>query len=776
MRARRALFPVLALGLLLVSASAQETTKSRIDTARQKLDNIEQTLQRQGLDQGALAGLRGEVDGAVEALGALTGEIEPQLRDMDERLKQLGQPDAGQTEAPEITKERDDIKARHATADADIRQVKLQQVRADQLSERIADRRRDLLTRQLFERSYSILDPTLWKSVGNAFPRLAISIGYFISDWFSILGSAGHALGFVVLGLTVLLAITLYGPMRRRLLALPQSGALRWGTSENPTPVQRSLMALWTGMVNAFLPAAAAYLVVEVLSSLDLVPVRFGVVADAVVHAVVIFSGLRAVAEALLAPGRPRWRFLDLSDKVALSAYRGAVAVSTVIALFLIVQNFNAAIVAALPINVAALGLFSLAFAAALALGLARVANLETGEREERLKDPYSAPERRAPLWRWLRLLLWGAAFAIIGAAAFGYVAFAAFLSHQVVWDIIVGGTLIVLLRLVDDIVSEVTRAGSATARKVANTLGIETNAVEQAGILTSGLARVMLLLLGVFLFIAPWGVDSRDAVSVLRTAFFGLHIGGITISLANVLAAALIFTLGLIATRGVRRWLDNRLLPATRMDIGLRNSISTTLGYVGFIIAAGIGFTFLGVDVQNLAIVAGALSVGIGFGLQSIVSNFVSGLILLVERPIKAGDMIVVAGAEGYVRKINVRATEIETFDKAVMIVPNSSLVSSNVKNWMHNDLLGRANIKIGVPYGTDVEKVRDLLLDIAKSHPLVICDPDPKVFLIDFTDLAMVFELGCIVGNVDKSYSVKSDLRFEIARRFALENIQIR
>ena len=153
-----------------------------------------------------------------------------------------------------------------------------------------------------------------------------------------------------------------------------------------------------------------------------------------------------------------------------------------------------------------------------------------------------------------------------------------------------------------------------------------------------------------------------------------------------------------------------------------------------GFIIAIVLALGELGIDPQKIALVAGALSVGIGFGLQSIVSNFVSGLILLAERPIRVGDQIVVKGEEGFVRRISVRATEIETFDKASVIIPNSELITGVVKNWTHANTLGRLNIKVAVGYGADAEKVIEILNACVAEHPGVLKQPPPAVLLTEF------------------------------------------
>jgi len=192
-------------------------------------------------------------------------------------------------------------------------------------------------------------------------------------------------------------------------------------------------------------------------------------------------------------------------------------------------------------------------------------------------------------------------------------------------------------------------------------------------------------------------------------------------------------------------------------------------------IAVAGLALAEAGIDLQKIALIAGALSVGIGFGLQSVVSNFVSGLILLAERPIRVGDSIVVKGEEGWVRRIRVRATEIETFERASVIIPNSELITGVVKNWTHANTMGRIILKIGVDYASDPEQVRDLLLACANEHPQVVDVPPPRALLLNFGDNALEFELRCVVKDFDWSLVVKSDLYFAILRRLRAAGIRI-
>jgi potassium efflux system protein len=255
----------------------------------------------------------------------------------------------------------------------------------------------------------------------------------------------------------------------------------------------------------------------------------------------------------------------------------------------------------------------------------------------------------------------------------------------------------------------------------------------------------------------------------------FGFRIGEITVSLTAILGSVVIVLIGVLATRALQRWLQTHFLPRTGIEPSLQLSVSTIIGYVGFIAALTFALAQLGLDLQKIALIAGALSVGIGFGLQSVVSNFVSGLILLAERPIRVGDQITVKGEEGHVRRISVRATEIETFDRASVIIPNSELITGVVKNWTHANMLGRVVIKVGVGYDSDPEQVRDILLACARAHPMVLATPEPAALLAAFGDDALQFELYCGIANLTRAGPVRSDIHFEILKRFRAAGIAI-
>lgn len=278
----------------------------------------------------------------------------------------------------------------------------------------------------------------------------------------------------------------------------------------------------------------------------------------------------------------------------------------------------------------------------------------------------------------------------------------------------------------------------------------------------------------GILLLFA-WGYTQEEITFFWNSAVQGVEVGGQLISLEIVWIFLVVIVIGYLLTRIGRVVLNQYVLPYTKMDQGLKSSVLKIVSYLGLGITFLLAISFAGIDLTNLALVVGALSVGIGFGLQEVVSNFISGLILLFERPIKEGDWIEVGSTSGTVRKISVRSTTIETFDRAEVVVPNKDLMAQAVKNWTLGTRVGRIIIPVGVAYGSDVGKVQEILLEIASEHPAVSDDPPPSVAFMRFGADALEFDIRAILTDVNFMISARSEINFTIAKRFEEEGIEI-
>ncbi len=454
---------------------------------------------------------------------------------------------------------------------------------------------------------------------------------------------------------------------------------------------------------------------------------------------------------------------MPLADKQARRVTRLLSAITAVYALDGALTEAGRAFFVPLAVSVVQSFASSVAFAGLLAGLLLTPFTPQTG---------VAPASRLAP--RWLKIPLWLIAIGIVTAALLGYVALARFVAQQLVLT----GLVVLLTWLgylaIRAFTREPPRHGIPVGDLLEQQFGLDAPRRRQLTRLTELALTLALVICALPFLMLQWGFSGADIRQWLTSLLFGIEIGQFKFSLVRVLAGIVLFIVLLFATRLLQRWLRERSVQS-QMDAGIANSIDTVVGYAGIAVAALVAISYAGFDVTSLAIVAGALSVGIGFGLQSIVNNFVSGLILLIERPIKVGDRIVIGDQQGLVRRISVRATEIETFDRASLIVPNSELITGRVLNWTHRDSLGAVNVKIGATYSSDPRQVIAILLKCAEDHPQVLRTPAPSAVLEGFGDNALLFNLRISLPDIDKAPAVQSDLRVAILKALSDAGIEM-
>ncbi|MEM7025599.1 MAG: mechanosensitive ion channel domain-containing protein [Pseudomonadota bacterium] len=571
------------------------------------------------------------------------------------------------------------------------------------------------------------------------------------------------------------------------LLALPLRSWLlrRYGPDasvEEPSDTQRFEAALVVAAASAGLPAL---MILVAQAAVDATPVFVSdlrMVVDIFLTIALETVPLLGLISAVLAPKYPQWRISWLADQAAVRAYR-AIRLYAVLYLLLVpclvaispfYSNGRLIQIIGLRSELAALGaLVGVLVIGVATLNLMRPRNWRLRPHEEAEGTTEPAPGR----WiaKGIMALLVLTVIATMALAALGYTNLAVFISRSMIRTLVLLGYVLTLRALLYQGLRVATLDENALGGWVRHRFMLDDSSTARLVFwlrLTIDVAAGMLLLATV---LTMWGLPPALLDQAFDLVVNGIDVGGFSISIVSIGLAVGVLVLSLAAVRLLQQFLSDRVLVQTRLELGVRDALATGISYVGYVIAILITLAVLGLNVGNIALIFGALSVGIGFGLQHVVSNFVSGLILLVQRPIKTGDWIVVGDQQGYVKRISVISTEIQTFDAAAVIIPNSTMLSSQVTNWHLHNKLGRVIVAVGVSYDCDPEQVRTVLLTCADETREILNRPAPQVLFRNFGDSALEFELRFFLRVIDDLLRVGSELRFAIKKAFDEAGIQI-
>jgi len=757
-------FAIAAAAVLFLAAAHAadvdlQDVRQRLDAISATFDSAENTLKQSDIRNDTLVSLRDSINPMRAELRAKIGQLEPRRADVQKRVTELGAaPKEGAApEDPRITAERTAQTALLAEMDGALKQAKLLNIRGDQILDRIDTERRSRFKERLLTQTEGVLSPSLWIPAAKGFSQEVSNFGELLSEWkhYAEAYSTNGAMLFAPLAILALIAAVLV--VRYFLLRYIDRKAREGDVLQT----RRSLdvyLAVCRAVIDAAAPPLTAYAIFAFLSALDLISPRVDRMTNGVLTAIAIFSVGCAVTRALNAATRKK---IGFDEAAANRLYRSVTGAVAVVAAATLLFTLHRALGAPSAVRTATVAILS----ALVAFYVAKILSIRT----------QTSADKPAGIPNFIRFLGWIAVATVFFALLIGRINFAGFIASRLVDIAIISGIAVLLMWLVDAVFAANFSEEGSSRRRMASAVGINPARLDLLATITAGLLKTLIIIIALFLTVGGWRTSVTDVASMFDRFDLAVSIGQSKLALGSLLIAIGILLAGLFVTRIAHRWLTQSVLPRTKLDTGLQNSISTIFIYICVITAGLLALAQIGINLQNIAFVAGALSVGIGFGLQSVVSNFVSGIILLAERPLRVGDMIEVKGESGYVRRISVRSTEIETFDRANVIVPNSDLVTNVVTNWTHANTLGRVKLDITVAYDSDPEKVREILLKAAGEHPKVLKAPAPFMLLTGFGDYGLQFQLYAYVGDVNVGGGIKSDLYFEVLRQFRAAAIEI-
>jgi small-conductance mechanosensitive channel len=734
--------------LLLAPSKPSFAAEFDIEAASKSLTDIELILKRQRYDEKKLKELASQVTNIqADAANSVT-KFEQQQLVTQEALTSLGEP--APKEPPDVTLKRRDIQKQLADIEKNLGSSRVLVIRSDELLLEIKNATKTLLASRLLARGpnfFTLLEENwteveVWRTLGD---KLIKHLGglQLLLVWHWLILSI-----LLILSIGTATLISRYLQHRIRSKQWDEDYSGRFTCAFVSTFVH--YLPHLAGSITA---AVFFYILARDLDPTPLIAL--------IIVGLPLYFLMVALVRLLFSPPPPATLFLNIPESLAsalarrlkflvLLIYLGFLLFSTIfmhqlpVSLFLMARDIYAAFL-----------ILNLIWAFALLMRL-------SGE----------------TLTRWLTGFVHLSLLVALGTEWMGYRNLAQSLAVGVVGSLLALGATLLLTRLFRELYNNLDYGRHSWNRRLRQAMGLGPGDSMPGLFWLRLITIVSLWLLFGYVMLQAWDVSETIILNIQTALTQGFTIWSLQIIPARFASA--IITIAVILTIGgwFRRRMESTWLKHTRLDRGAREATVKITGYFVITIAVIAGLSVAGFNFQSIAIIAGALSVGIGFGLQNIVNNFISGLILLFERPIKTGDWIVVGNTEGYVKRIRIRSTEIQTFDRADVIVPNSELIANQVTNWMLHDTRGRARVPVGVAYGTDTQKVKDILENVANEHPGVVTDgssPKPRALFRGFGDSSLDFELRCHIKDIDERLQVTSDLNFAIDAAFRENGIVI-
>ena len=723
-----------------------------LDDLNEQLDKIRQKVTVSANDD-LLSSLRQAALQVQKQADDLIAQQATDIEHLNDQLNILGpvQPD----EAQSLTSQRKALTSQKNALVSDERQANALSQSARDLATQIFSLRRSLFDSQISTRTASPLSSAFWSTLIRPTDDDLGRLNRLWVDVRSVFASAlapGNRTQFISV---VFGAFLIWVVVRRLLERLLIWSMIRWLPEGR---LRRSALALAVGLSTVITITAATSLL------------RWGIVSNAVLsndvvnlldqlQTLITFCAfIVGLGRALLMLPHASWRLLQIPDEIATALGRFPAILALALMIIGTQERINSVIASSLALTVAVNGLTALAVSLVFFFALLRYRRTRRRFDLERLPGFAGLIPFVIAVWVGLSLL----------ALLSGYLTLAYFLAVKLLWITVVASTAYLLIACFGDVCETLLSPKQPGGMALGSALGLSARHQAQASTILAGIGRTLLLLTAVLLAFLPSGSSPGELLeSFIERDITNKSLGNLNIVPGDIMLALACLIVGMLAVRVLKDWFGERLLPETNMDVGMQASLVTLIGYIGFVLVVAVVMSTLHISLTNLTWVVSALSVGIGFGLQAIVQNFISGLILLTERPVKVGDWVSLAGVEGDIRRINVRATEIQMSDRSTVIVPNSQFITQNVRNVTMGNALGVVGITLTLPLETDVLQIRELLLQAFTEHEAVLDAPAPSVTFKDLTNSGLIISASGYVNSPRSVGGARSDLLFTVLGR---------
>ncbi|MCQ4629294.1 mechanosensitive ion channel family protein [Shinella sp. CPCC 100929] len=739
-----------------------EQANSDLDRASGQLNAIRERVERDKDDDARLVDLKVEAEALNRTILSISVATRPRLEAIKARQTELGDPPAegAPAEAAVVVEERKKLATERNEINALTGEAENLSIEATKLSNRITEIRRRLFSDAILKRTE--INTELFTEASGALVEETQTLNRTVAAWLQFVWKFKRMQLLGAVGLSLLAALVLHTGSYRLFAPFITRGV----QEEKPHYITRLSVAFWSTILPTMAAAAFAGASYFFLDTFNVLRADIAPIVTVALGVMVAIYFVAQLANAVLSPVDGHWRLVRVSDRGAQLLWLLIFGMSIINGGDYFLGTISEVLGSPVVLTVVKSFIASIIIGALLVVTAFIKPVLRQGEKPDTQGRPW-------PRSVFILLVLTG--LGLVFASLLGYVGMARFIATQIV----VTGAVVVTM-YIGFLSGRAVSAPNAFAettvgKRLEERFGLGQVALDQVG-LAAGLGVYLLIFVCfVPLILLQWGFQVADIESWAYRIFTEIRIGSITISLVGILAGILLFAAGLVITRWFQKWVDGNVLARSQVDAGVRNSVRTAVGYAGVALAGLVGISAAGINLSSLALVAGALSLGIGFGLQNIVSNFVSGLILLAERPFKVGDWVVAGTTEGFVRRISVRATEIETFQRQTVIVPNSLLINGQVGNWTHRNKLGRVDLAISVHGSNDPRQVQEMLVEVVRGQQGLLRNPEPMVVFLAFSASSLDFEIRAFLADILNGTTVKSELRAAILERFRQEEIAI-